>query len=87
MQDGKTKKEKKNEGKENAESSSDKLLVLPYVQGLSETTARIMRKHGRTCALKPMNTLRQRIFRLKDKADSMKMVDMICKVQCKDCLS
>ena len=65
MQEEKTKKRKKDERKKNAESSSGRLLVLLYVKGLSETTARIMKKYERTCAFKPGNTLGQHLFRLK----------------------
>ena len=53
LQEGKTKKRTKEEKKGNAESSSDgRLLLLPYVKRLSETTARAMKKYGRTCAFK-----------------------------------
>ena len=52
-----TKKKKKNERKKNTESISGRLLVLPYVNRLSETTARIMKKYVKTCAFKPGNTL------------------------------
>ena len=85
LQEEKTKKRMKEEKKGNAESLSVTLLVLPYVKGLSET--RVMKKYGRTCAFKLKNTLGQQLFRLKDKADSMKMADVIYKVQCKDCPS
>ena len=61
------KKKKKDERKKNAELTSGRLLVLPYVKGLSETTARIMMKYGINCAFKPENTLGQQLFRLKDK--------------------
>ena len=67
------------------QSTSGRMLLLPYVKGLSESTGRTMRKYGRTCAFKPGNTLGQKLFRLKDKADSMKMADVTYMVQCKDC--
>ena len=85
LQEEKTKTRLKEAKKENAESSLGRLLVLPYVTRLSEATARAMTKYGRACAFKPENTLGQQLFRLKDKADSMKMADVIYKVQCKDC--
>ena len=47
--------------------------------------ARVTMKYGRACAFKPGNMLGQQQFRLKDKADSIKMADVIYKVQCKDC--
>ena len=74
LHEEKTKKRKKDEKKENSESSG-RLVVLPCVKGLPETTARIMKRCGRTCASKPENTLDQHLFRLK--ADSMKMADVI----------
>ena len=46
-----------------------------------------MQNYERMCALKQRNMLGQQLFRLKDKADSMKMADVIYKVQCKDCPS
>ena len=45
MQENKIKEKKKDERKKNLESTSGKLVVFPYVKGLSETTARIMKKY------------------------------------------
>ena len=59
-----------------------RLLNLPYIKGLSETTARIM-TYGRMRAFKPGNTLSQQLFRLKDKADSVKMADVIYRFSAK----
>ena len=84
MQEEMTKK-KKVEKNKNPESTSCRLVVLPYVKGLSETTARIMMKYERTCAFKPGNTLGQQLFRLKDKSDPIEMEDVIYKAQYKDC--
>ena len=85
MQLDKTKKKNKNERKKNPGSTSGRFVVLPYVKGLPETTARIMKKYERTCAFKPGNTLGQQLFRCKDKSDLMKMADIVYKVQYKDC--
>ena len=52
---------------------------------ISEITARIMKRDGRNCAFKPGNMLGQQLFRLKVKAASLKMADVIYKVLCKDC--
>ena len=41
--------------KKNPESTSSRLVVIPYVKGLSEITPRIM-KYERTCVFKPRNT-------------------------------
>ena len=43
-----------------------------------------MKKYGRSYAFKSSNTFGQQLFRLKDKADSVKMPDVTYKVQCKD---
>ena len=63
----------------------NKLVILPYIQGFSETAARIFKKYNRTVAMKPANTLGQALFKLKDKADPSKKADAIYKIKCKDC--
>ena len=85
MQEGKTKKKRKMRKRKTQESISGRLVVLPYVKGLSGITGIIKKKYDRTCAFKPGNTLGQQLFRLKDKSDPMKMADVIYKVQSKDC--
>lgn len=47
-----------------------KLVVLPYVKGLSEASARIFKKFETTVCYRLANTLGQQLFKLKDKADS-----------------
>ena len=81
----KTKKKKERLKKENPESKSGRLIDIPYVKRLCQTTVRIMKKYERTYAFKPGNTLCQALFRLKDKSNSIMMADVICKVQCKAC--
>jgi hypothetical protein len=82
-------KEKNQSKKKNPKSEpstpSGKLVVLPYVKGLSEATARILKKYDRTVAFKPANTIGQQLFKLKDKADHLKMSDAVYKVGCKNC--
>ena len=73
-------KETKSETRRNA-----KLVVLPYVKGLSETAARIFRKFDTTVCFRPANTLGQQLVKLKDKADPLKQADAIYKVGCKNC--
>ena len=70
--------------RKNPVSTSGRLVVLPYVKWLSETSTRIMKKYERTCAFKPGNTLGQQLFRLKDMSNAMKMAGGVYKVQCKD---
>ena len=57
------------------------VVSAPLYNGLSETTARLLKKYRRTCAFKPRNTLDQQLFRLKDNVDSMTIADVIYKVQ------
>ena len=85
MMKGNTKKEKKDPKKKDQEKQRQKLITLPYVEGLSETAARIFKKYHISCAFKPGNTIRQQLFKLKDKADPMKMSDAIYQIECKDC--
>ena len=85
MMKGNTKKEKKDPKKKDQEKQRQKLITLPYVEGLSETAARIFKKYQVSCAFKPGNTIRQQLFKLKDKADPLKMSDAIYQIECKDC--
>ena len=61
------------------------MAVLPYVKGLYEATARVLKKHGISSTFKPANTIGQHLFRLKDKKDTNKTADAIYKIGCKNC--
>ena len=49
--------------------------VLPYVQGVSETTSRIMKKYNFNTAMKPHNTIKRSLVRPKDKVGPQEMCE------------
>ena len=61
------------------------MVVLPYVQGLSETTSRIMKKYNVYTAMKPHNTIKRSLVRPKDKVEPQTMLEGVFSVTCKNC--
>ena len=61
------------------------MAVLPYVQGLSETTPRIMKKYNANTAMKPHNTIKRSLVRPKDKVEPQKMCERVYSITCKIC--
>ena len=60
-------------------------VVVPYVAGLSESFARILKKYSIQTAMKPAQTLRQCLVRPKDKRPLMDTVEAVYKIPCKQC--
>ena len=61
------------------------LVVVPYVQGLSEHVTRVFKKHGFATALKPDKTLRSLLVHLKDKLEKSQKAQAIYEIPCADC--
>ena len=61
------------------------MVVLAYVQGLSETTLRIMTKYKVNTEMKPHNTIKRSLVRQKDKVDPQKMWEGVYSIACKNC--
>ena len=61
------------------------VVVLPYVQGLSETTSRIMKKYKVNTAMKPHNTIKRSLVRPKDKVEPRKMCEGVYSITGKNC--
>ena len=61
------------------------MVVLPYVQGLSETTSRIMKKYNVNTAMKPHNTIKRSLERPKDKVEPQKICEGVYSIMCKNC--
>ncbi len=71
---------------EGQERSTNNIMVgIPFVQGLSEKLARILKSHGVTMFHKPVNTLRQSLVRPKDKQDQEKRCGVIYQMTCETC--
>ena len=61
------------------------LVVIPYVQGLSEKAQRIFKKHNIATAMKPMTTLRNILVHPKDKREKDKITDCVYEIPCQGC--
>ena len=60
-------------------------VVIPYIQGLSETIQRIYRGHGIATAMKPHRTLRNILVHPKDKTPKENVAECVYKIGCKNC--
>jgi len=63
------------------------MVVAPYVKGLSEAFARILKSHGITTTNRPHRTLRNFVVHLKDKVKDEEKTELIYRVPCKNCSS
>ena len=70
---------------EKSTSSTRGMVCLPYVAGLSESFARIFRKHGVHTAMRPAGTLRQALVKPKDKLDTMDIPNCVYRIPCMSC--
>ena len=64
------------------EETNKGMVVLPYVQGLSERVERIMRKNPISVAMKPHKTLRNILAHHKDKGEPK---EGVFSIDCKNC--
>jgi hypothetical protein len=72
------KKKRKDTGKEKSKG----MIVIPYVAGLSEKIARIMKKRNINTAMKPLQTIRSLVVHPKDKTEAKEGVYII---ECNSC--
>jgi len=61
------------------------LAVVPYVEGLSETAERILRKYGINTAMKPYRTLRQLLVHPKDQRTVEQTAECVYRIPCHNC--
>ena len=71
----KTDGEKKNKG----------MVVLPYVQGVTERVQRAMRKYDIETPVRPLNTLRRALVHPKDKIETNDKCGTVYKIPCHNC--
>jgi len=62
-------------------------IVVPYVKGLSEAFARILKSHGITTANHAHRTLRNFVVHPKDKVKDEEKTELMYRVPCKNCSS
>jgi len=63
------------------------MVVVPYVKGLSEAFARILKSHGIATANRPHRTLRNFVVHPKDKVRDEQKIELIYCVPYKNCSS
>ena len=61
------------------------MVVIPYVQGLTERSSRVFKKHGISTGMKPHTSLRKILVHPKDKVDPADKTDCIYEIPCKNC--
>jgi hypothetical protein len=62
-----------------------KWIPLPYIEGVSESVARQLRKHNINIAHKPTATIRNLLVKPKDKLSTMDKTKVIYKIPCHSC--
>ena len=60
-------------------------VVIPYVEKVSETVARIVKKYNVPCAMKPWVTLKNVLVHPKDREDKEQTTECVYKVPCASC--
>ena len=63
------------------------MVVVPYVKGLSEAFARILKSHGIATAKHPHRTLWNFLVHPKDKVKDEEKTELIYRVPCNNCSS
>ena len=61
------------------------MVVIPYVEGLSERFSRVLKSYNISTAMKPHCTLRNILVHPKDKRDPLNTTDVIYSIPCKNC--
>lgn len=79
------KKTKKPAKKSDLTDKSKGLVVIPYVNGLSEKANRIFRRHGIATAMRPHSSLRKMLVHPKDKRDPDATTDVVYEIPCSNC--
>ena len=66
-------------------AASRPLVAIPYVEKVSETVARIMKKYNVPCAMKPWVTLKHVLVHPKDREDKEQTTECVYEVPCASC--
>ena len=79
------KQSKAKQSKKDGAERSKGMVVLPYVQGVSERLQRSFKKYGINTAMKPHNTLKRLLVHPKDKIDALQTCDCVYEIPCQTC--
>ena len=77
----------KKTNKSTSDQSDGRMVVIPYVGGLSEATERIFRKYGISTAVTSYKTLRNLLVHPKDKRTIGQTGECVYKIPCHKCSS
>ncbi len=82
-------KKKENKTTKQKEKSKDEkskgMVVLPYVQGVTEQLKRVFSKHNIATSIKPHMTLRNILVHPKDKIETCDKTGVVYKITCNNC--
>ena len=60
-------------------------ISAPYIRGVSETAARILKRGKVHLAHKPANTLKRQLVKIKDRRNKEESSGVVYSIPCKDC--
>ena len=60
-------------------------VLIPYMEKLSETVARVLRKHQVPVAIRPFNTVKRVLVHPKDKQEKEEKTECVYKIPCGNC--
>ena len=75
--------------KDNVDQKSKGLVVIPYVESVTEKATRVFRRYGISTAVRPHTTLRKMLVHPKDKRDPLTTTDCVYElpIPCSNCNS
>jgi hypothetical protein len=76
---------KKKEKQKDKNNESNGMVVIPYIQGVSERLQRTFKKYNIQTAMKPYNTLKRLLVHPKDKRDATQTSDCVYQIPCHSC--
>ncbi len=68
-----------------SETPSKGMVVIPYVEGVSEKIQRVFKKYNINTAMRPTNTLKSILVHPKDKKDPSENSDVVYDIPCQTC--
>jgi hypothetical protein len=71
--------------KQQDDTSKRSLVVLPYVEKVSELVRRVLQKHKVTVAMRPFRTVRQLLVHPKDRQVKEETTECVYKIPCGNC--
>ena len=71
--------------KASAENNNKGMVVIPYVEGLSERVSRVLKKHNISSGMRPHTTIRKLLVHPKDKLDKLNTPNCVYEIPCGNC--